>query len=87
VLLSMTEQASTGHVFTLHAELEGGAYLPLFSNLLTGWRAQGYTVSDMPAYMAAFPVEGLPVHAIIQGSVPGRSGVLAVQGAAIRDPR
>ena len=83
VLLSMTEKASTGHVFTLHAELEGGAYLQLFSNLLAGWRTQGYTVSDMPAYKAAFPVARLPVHAIDQGSVLGRSGLLAVQGAAI----
>ena len=83
VLLSMTEKANASHVFTLHAELEGGAYLGLFSNLLAGWRTQGYTVADMPAYKAAFPVDSLPVHAVIQGSVPGRSGVLAVQGPAV----
>jgi peptidoglycan/xylan/chitin deacetylase (PgdA/CDA1 family) len=88
VLLSMTEKMSSGgHVFTLHAELEGGAYLQLFSNLLAGWRTQGYTVTDMPAYKAAFPVNRLPVHAIVQGSVPGRSGVMAVQGAAVDVPR
>ena len=84
VLLSMTEKSSNaGHVFTLHAELEGGAYLQLFSNLLAGWRTQGYTVSDMPTYRAAFVLDKLPVHAIAQASVAGRSGLLAVQGAPI----
>jgi peptidoglycan/xylan/chitin deacetylase (PgdA/CDA1 family) len=83
VLLSMTEKAGKGHVFTLHAELEGGAYLKLFSSLLAGWRSQGYAVGDMPAYRAGFAVDKLPVHAIAQSSVPGRSGVLAVQGAEI----
>lgn len=83
-LLSITEKsAHTGHVFTLHAELEGGAYLQLFTNLLSGWRTQGYTLGDMPAYRATFAVDKLPVHAISQGTVPGRSGVLAVQGAPV----
>jgi peptidoglycan/xylan/chitin deacetylase (PgdA/CDA1 family) len=83
VLLSMTEKiANAGHVFTLHAELEGGAYLQLFTNLLSGWRTQGYTVGDMPTYKAAFAIEKLPVHAIVQASIPGRSGMLSVQGAA-----
>jgi peptidoglycan/xylan/chitin deacetylase (PgdA/CDA1 family) len=83
-LLSITEKSvHTGHVFTLHAELEGGAYLPLFTNLLSGWRTQGYSLGDMPAYKASFALDKLPVHAITQGTVPGRSGVLAVQGAAV----
>ena len=86
VLLAMTEKSvdiPTGHLFTLHAELEGGAYLQVFTNLLSGWREQGYTLGDMPAYQVAFAHEKLPVHAIVQGTVPGRSGVLAVQGPAI----
>jgi hypothetical protein len=74
-------------VFTLHAELEGGAYLQLFTNLLAGWRAQGYAVGDMPAYRAGFCAEGLPVHAIVRSSVPGRSGGLAVQGPEINVAR
>jgi undecaprenyl phosphate-alpha-L-ara4FN deformylase len=88
VLLSMTEKMSNaGHVFTLHAELEGGAYLQLFTNLLTGWRTQGYTVSDMPTYKSAFVVDRLPVHAIAHAGVSGRSGLLAVQGARIDTAR
>lgn len=89
-LLSLTESMGMGHVFTLHAELEGGAYLQLFTNLLTGWRTQGYTVSDMPTYKAAFATDRLPIHAIVQAGVPGRSGVMAVQGPAVdaaRPPR
>jgi peptidoglycan/xylan/chitin deacetylase (PgdA/CDA1 family) len=85
-LLSITEQASIGHVFTLHAELEGGAYLQLFTNLLAAWRAQGHTLTDMPAYRALFSGGKLPVHAIVEQSVPGRSGLLAVQGAAVAPP-
>jgi peptidoglycan/xylan/chitin deacetylase (PgdA/CDA1 family) len=83
-LLSMTEKGShSGHVYTLHAELEGGAYLQLFTNLLSGWRAQGYTLCDMPTYKSAFALDRLPVHAIVEGSIPGRSGVLALQGAPV----
>ena len=89
-LLRITEKGSPqspggseapGHVFTLHAELEGGAYLPTFTKLLAGWRAQGYSVVDMTSYRALFPVDKLPVHAIVEGSVPGRSGVMAIQGS------
>jgi undecaprenyl phosphate-alpha-L-ara4FN deformylase len=88
VLLSLTEDnANAGHVFTLHAELEGGAYLQLFTNLISGWRTQGYAVGDMPAYKAACVGTRLPVHAIDQAAVPGRSGVLAVQGALIDTAR
>jgi undecaprenyl phosphate-alpha-L-ara4FN deformylase len=84
VLLSLTEDnANAGHVFTLHAELEGGAYLQLFTNLISGWRTQGYTVGDMPAYKAMFVGTRLPVHSIVQAAVPGRSGALAVQGAPV----
>lgn len=83
-LLAMTEKGmDTGHVYTLHAELEGGAYLQLFTNLLSGWRAQGYALGDLPEYKARFAPDSLPVHAIVQGTVPGRSGLLAVQGASV----
>jgi undecaprenyl phosphate-alpha-L-ara4FN deformylase len=82
-LLSMTEELRSGHVFTLHAELEGGAYLPVFRKLVAGWKAQGYNIADMPTYKDSFPLAQLPIHAVVAGTVPGRSGTLAVQGTAI----
>jgi len=34
------------HVFTLHAELEGGAYLPSFERLLRAWQRRGTRLTD-----------------------------------------
>src|SRR5258706_11965212 len=42
-LLEMTRrEAPFGHVFTLHAELEGMKFAPIFERLLGGWREQGH---------------------------------------------
>ncbi|XLM22382.1 4-deoxy-4-formamido-L-arabinose-phosphoundecaprenol deformylase, partial [Chromobacterium piscinae] len=32
----------TGHVYTLHAELEGMRLMDTFDRLLAGWTRQGY---------------------------------------------
>ncbi len=74
--------ASGDHVFTLHAELEGGAYLEGFERLLSAWRQRGYALTDMAAYAATLDAARLPRCPIDSGSVPGRSGTLAVQGEA-----
>ena len=68
-----------GHVYTLHAELEGGKWMGIFDQLLTGWKAQGYALVSMHQYLKN--IEGsLPRHEVVTGSVEGRSGTLAVQG-------
>ena len=83
-LLDRTDRtAAPIEVYTLHAELEGQKLLPVFERLLDGWRAQGHrfaALGDLPAL-----VEGtsLPRCRIQRGSVPGRSGLLAVQGAPV----
>jgi len=67
------------HVFTLHAELEGGKYLPSFERLLRGWRERGARLVDLAGYATTLDVRSLPRCAIVAGTVPGRSGTLAMQ--------
>jgi undecaprenyl phosphate-alpha-L-ara4FN deformylase len=69
------------HVFTLHAELEGGAYLGAFERLLQGWLGRGVELTDLAGYAARLDLTHLPRGGISHGAVPGRSGTLAVQAA------
>ncbi|HPF27215.1 MAG TPA: polysaccharide deacetylase family protein [Steroidobacteraceae bacterium] len=79
-LLAMTQNPPPqGHVFTLHAEIEGGAYALPFERLLQGWRAQGYHFVTMGEMFRALDGAALPCNAIVRGAVPGRSGTLALQ--------
>ncbi|MEO5695215.1 MAG: polysaccharide deacetylase family protein [Usitatibacter sp.] len=68
------------HVFTLHAELEGMKLLGAFEKLLEGWKSQGYKLVAMRELVAAYPASRLPLHSVIDATLPGRSGTLAVQG-------
>ncbi len=68
------------HVFTLHAELEGGAYLEGFERLLGAWRARGVVLTDLATYASGLDLARLPRCPIDSGRVPGRAGTLAVQG-------
>ena len=69
-----------GHVFTLHAELEGGRLAPVFERLLEGWKAQGYELVALREVATGLELDRLPRHEVIDGEVPGRSGTLAMQG-------
>jgi peptidoglycan/xylan/chitin deacetylase (PgdA/CDA1 family) len=82
-LLGLTAAASArDQVFTLHAEIEGGAYLGALERLLREWRARGFELTDLATYAARLHLKSLPVNPIALGTVAGRSGTLAVQGAA-----
>jgi len=82
-LLQQTAQSPAAlHVFTLHAELEGMKLLGSFVRLLEGWRQQGYALVSLAQALATLDVERLPAACIEAGSVPGRSGTLALQGRA-----
>lgn len=74
-LLGLTEPARD-HVYTLHAELEGQKLAPIFDELLSGWRAQGYTLACMGQYFDQLDPEALPVRELHWGALPGRSGEL-----------
>jgi peptidoglycan/xylan/chitin deacetylase (PgdA/CDA1 family) len=80
-LLRRTENPPpTGHVYTLHAELEGLKLAPVFEELLSGWRAEGYRLVSLGEYFAGLDPASLPYHELRYGEVPGRSGRLCVQG-------
>jgi undecaprenyl phosphate-alpha-L-ara4FN deformylase len=68
------------HVYTLHAELEGGKLAPAFEKLLEGWRAQRYELVALREIADSLNVKNLPRHEMVMGEVPGRSGEVAVQG-------
>jgi undecaprenyl phosphate-alpha-L-ara4FN deformylase len=81
-LLQLTADARpTGHVYTLHAELEGMKLAPVFEQLLEGWRDQGYELVSLAQYFADIDVAALPHHDVVLAEIPGRSGTLATQGA------
>ncbi|HZT02556.1 MAG TPA: polysaccharide deacetylase family protein [Steroidobacteraceae bacterium] len=85
-LLARTREGSD-QVFTLHAELEGGAYLEGFERLLRAWRARGFNLTDLGTYARTLDPALLPRCPIVSGTVEGRSGTLAVQGRMGMIPR
>jgi len=81
-LLRLTaDHPGADHVYTLHAELEGMKLAKVFDYLLQGWRRQGYGLISMRTYFETLDVTQLPRHAVTLGTVSGRSGTLALQGA------
>ena len=71
------------NIMTTHAELEGMTYIGWFKTFLQAALAQGIeivTVADIAREVLANP-ESIPVCELVQSSIEGRSGTLAVQGA------
>lgn len=87
-LLALTAAAAAphGHVYTLHAELEGMRLAGTFERLLAGWRAQGYRLVSTGTVFTSLDANALPRHRVTTGEVAGRSGTLALQGAAVSAP-
>jgi peptidoglycan/xylan/chitin deacetylase (PgdA/CDA1 family) len=82
-LLAMTKTpAAMGHVYTLHAELEGMQLARVFDRLLAGWRTQGYELVSLSGLLGGLEAAALPKSTVAAGSVPGRSGTLLAQVAA-----
>jgi peptidoglycan/xylan/chitin deacetylase (PgdA/CDA1 family) len=80
-LLTLTrDPPASGHVYTLHAELEGLRLMPVFEQLLRGWQQMGLTLTSLGDYFDALPDKALPRHDVTLGEVPGRAGRLALQG-------
>jgi len=80
-LLELSRDAlEGGHVYTLHAELEGLKLLPVFERLLQGWMQMNYKLVSLGDYFGELPNKDLPRHDVAVGELPGRSGTLSLQG-------
>ena len=79
-ILELTREKKD-HVFTAHAELEGGKLHAIFDRLLRGWRDQGYEIGPLKSLYESLDVASLPKCEVVQGTVPGRSGTLALQAS------
>ncbi len=79
-ILEKTANKQPIHVYTAHAELEGGRFLASFERLLAGWEAQGYDIVSMNTVFESIQGSALPRHEVVFGEIPGRSGTLALQG-------
>jgi peptidoglycan/xylan/chitin deacetylase (PgdA/CDA1 family) len=79
-LLNLTATPKRDHVYTLHAELEGQKLAPIFEQLLSGWKAQGYQLASMADYYEKIKQEAqpLPEYPVQWGELPGRSGELII---------
>ncbi|MEP7311275.1 MAG: 4-deoxy-4-formamido-L-arabinose-phosphoundecaprenol deformylase [Pseudomonadota bacterium] len=67
------------HVFTLHAEIEGGTHLRDFERLLQVWIEQGYEFTSLSGLHKSSASAALPRCDVINTQIAGRSGTLAMQ--------
>lgn len=72
-----------GHVYTLHAELEGMKLAPVMERLLAGWQDTHTEILAMQDLFRTLDLDALPCHELQWGDLPGRSGRLALQGVAV----
>ncbi len=79
-VLERTRDAASGHVYTLHAELEGMRLAPAFEQLLLGWKAQGWRIVSMRTLLETLQPLALPRCEVGPGALDGRSGTLLLQG-------
>jgi undecaprenyl phosphate-alpha-L-ara4FN deformylase len=80
LLARTSELNGSGHVFTLHAELEGMRLAGVFDQLLAGWKAQGFALG--PVHLLRDDVEPLALPRCETGFAPieGRTGTVLMQG-------
>jgi undecaprenyl phosphate-alpha-L-ara4FN deformylase len=72
------------NVFTLHAEVEGGALLPTFETFLGELAASRVRLARLDDMVASAMATGdaLPVARVVRGWIDGRSSWIALQGRA-----
>jgi undecaprenyl phosphate-alpha-L-ara4FN deformylase len=79
-LLALTQAPNGhGHVFTLHAELEGLRLAAVLDQLIAGWKVQGWEVGSTRRLFETLQPMALPRCEVGPGEIPGRSGTVLVQ--------
>jgi peptidoglycan/xylan/chitin deacetylase (PgdA/CDA1 family) len=72
-----------GHVYTLHAELEGMKLLPVMRRLLRMWRDAGDELVATEDIYNGLDLAALPRRQVIMAQIAGRSGTLGMEGPAL----
>jgi len=79
ILEKSQEQRPHGHVYTLHAELEGMKLKPAMEKLLENWMASGFEFITLNQLYESLNKATLVKQDIKWGELDGRSGLLALQ--------
>ena len=79
VLARTQEPTAAGHVFTLHAELEGMRLAPVLEQLIAGWKIQGWELGSTRRLFETLQPMALPRCEVGPGEIEGRSGTVLVQ--------
>ena len=79
IMKKSQEQLPHGHVYTLHAELEGLKLIPAMEKLLEQWQSSGVKLVTLNQLYRSLDKASLPKHEIEWGELAGRSGLLALQ--------
>jgi len=80
VLQRSREALPAGHVYTLHAELEGMGLLGAMERLLTEWRAAGFEFVTLGQLYGGLDLPALPERHVEWRELEGRAGLLAAEG-------
>ncbi len=80
VFASSRVALAEGHVYTLHAELEGMGLAPVMERLLGKFQAAGDELVPLASVYEGLDLKRLPHKEVVWGTVAGRSGVLGMEG-------
>jgi len=83
ILEKSQEILPCGHVYTLHAELEGMKLIAVMEKLLEQWKGSGFEFATLQQLHASLDHSTLPKQEIEWDEVDGRSGLLAVQASEL----
>jgi peptidoglycan/xylan/chitin deacetylase (PgdA/CDA1 family) len=81
ILEKSRETRPSGHVYTLHAELEGLKLKPAMEKLLKHWKEEGFEFVTLEELYESLDHSLVPRQPIRWGEIEGRSGLLALQAS------